>query len=179
MKTVNVPKREEVSPGSQQMFDQIQSSLGKVPNLYATIGYSESALRGFLAFDSAMATSVFSPKEKEAIALVVSQANSCDYCLAAHTMLARKNGFEKQDILEIRKGKISDPKINALLELARTITVDKGQFGDEALDAFFQVGYDHAALIELIALIALRVFTNYVYAATNIPIDFPLAEPLG
>jgi hypothetical protein len=46
------------------------------------------------------------------------------------------------------------------------------------LENFYAVGYNEAALMELIGLITVRTFTNYVYAITNIPIDFPLAEPL-
>lgn len=179
MKKVNVPTREEVDQNTRQMFDQIQRNMGKIPNLYATIGHSGSALKGFLAFEAAMADSAFSPKEKEAIALVVSQVNSCDYCLAAHTMLAGMKGLKKEDTIEIRTGHFSEQKLNALVELAKAVTQNKGKVEPSILEAFFKVGYNERALIELMALIALRVFTNYVFAATEIPIDFPLADQLS
>ena len=52
-----------------------------------------------LAHDSS-----FTAKEREAINLIVSQVNQCDYCFAAHTTIAKMRGFTEEDTLEIRKG---------------------------------------------------------------------------
>ena len=179
MKTIQVPVKEQVSEESQAIFDQYQKRLGKVPNLYATIGYSGNALKGFVDFEGAFNRGVFSAKEREAIALVVSEINKCEYCLAGHTLAAVKNGFTKEQTLDLRRGKINDPKLDALLQLAASITINKGHADEKALDDFFAAGYNEAAVMELIGLITVRIFTNYVYALTNIPVDFPLAEPLS
>lgn len=88
MKTITVPTREQVSPEAQPIFDNIQKSMGKVPNLYATIGYSATTLKAFLEFSEAFNKSAFTPKEREAIYLVVSEVNNCNYCLSAHTLMA-------------------------------------------------------------------------------------------
>lgn len=179
MKTIQVPVKEQVSADAQVIFDQMQKRLGKVPNLYATIGYSANALKGFLDFDATLSKGVFSPKEREAIALVVSEVNSCAYCLAGHTLAAIKNGFSKEDTLDIRRANVTDPKLQALIQLAKSITVNKGHADEAALENFFAAGYDEAAVMELIGLVTVRVFTNYVYALTNIPVDFPAAEPIN
>lgn len=179
MKTINVPAREQVSADSQIIFDQMQKRLGKVPNLYATIGYSANALKGFLDFDATLSKGVFSPKEREAIALVVSEINGCAYCLAGHTLAAIKSGFSKEDTLAIRRAHVADAKLQALIELAKSITVNKGHADDAALENFFTAGYDEAAVMELIGLVTIRIFTNYVFALTAIPVDFPAAEPIN
>ncbi len=44
MTTFKVPVREEVSASSQQSFDTLKKALGMVPNLYATLAYSENGL---------------------------------------------------------------------------------------------------------------------------------------
>ncbi|MEZ2338672.1 carboxymuconolactone decarboxylase family protein [Mucilaginibacter sp. RCC_168] len=179
MKTIQVPSRDQVSVGSQVIFDQYQKRMGKVPNLYATMGYSENALKGFVDFEGALNHGVFRPKEREAIALVVSEINGCAYCLAGHTLAAIKNGFTKEETLDLRRGKINDDKLDAILQLAKSITVNKGHADQKALDDFYAAGFNEAALIDLIGLVTVRVFTNYVFAATEIPVDFPLAEPLN
>jgi uncharacterized peroxidase-related enzyme len=179
MKTIQVPTREQVSAGSQVIFDQFQKRIGKVPNLYATMGYSENALKAFVDFDAAFSHGAFRPKEREAIALIVSEINGCAYCLAGHTLAAIKNGFTKEETLNLRRGKINDDKLDAILQLAKSITVNKGHADEEALDNFYAAGFDEAALMELIGLVTVRIFTNYVFAATAIPVDFPLAEPLS
>ncbi|NBA77645.1 carboxymuconolactone decarboxylase family protein [Emticicia sp. ODNR4P] len=180
MKTIQVPATEELSTLSQSILAQVQKKMGKVPNLYATIGYSGQALKGMLDFEATLPQdSSFTGKEKEAINLIVSQVNNCDYCLSAHTMLAQLKGFSKEDTLAIRKGIVSDSKLNAIISLAASIANNKGTASEEALEQFFEVGYDEKALIELIGLTTLRTFTNYVYANTKIPVDFPAIESIA
>lgn len=178
MKTINVPTREQVSPQAQVIFDAIAKKLGKVPNLYATIGYSAEALKAMLDFEETLNHGVFSAKEREAVYLVVSQVNSCDYCLAAHTILAGMRGFTKDEILNCRRGQAADPKLYAVLQLAKAIAENKGIVNAAVKDAFFDAGFNEAALIELSALVTLRTFTNYVYALTEIPVDFPAVEKI-
>ncbi|MGH1516819.1 carboxymuconolactone decarboxylase family protein [Chryseobacterium sp. JK1] len=178
MNIIKVPSREEVNEDSQLIFDQIKKGMGKVPNLYATIGYSSNALKGLLGLDEQLSKSVFTAQEKEAINLVVSEANHCDYCLAAHTMIAGMKGISKEDTLNFRKGTVTDPKLNAVLELAKSISERKGDASPEKLDNFFAAGFDNSALMELVGLVILRTFTNYAFALTKIPVDFPLADTL-
>jgi len=178
MKTITVPNRASVTPDAQVLFDSLQSRLGKVPNLYATIGYSSNALVGFLDFEAALSKTSFSAKEKEGIALLVSEINNCKYCLAAHSMLATIRGYSRDEVLELRSGISPDAKFATVLRLTKSIVLNKGDADDRELDSFFSAGYKEADLIELIALIAIRIFTNYVYAATLIPIDFPPVEKL-
>ena len=178
MKTINVPKREDVSPDSQLLFDQITKKLGKLPNLYSVIGYSAGTLKGFLQFDAAMTGGVFSVKEKEAVYLVVSEFNDCAYCLAAHTLTAQGSGFSYDETIQIRKGYSEEARLNAIVHLARYITENQGQTDPQLLNDFFSYGFKEDALIELIGIISIRIFTNYVYAATGVPLDFPQAEML-
>ena len=105
MKTFTVPTREEVSATNQAIFDTLKKKLGKVPNLFATMAYSQNALGSYIALSSA--PSSLSSKEKEVVNLATSQVNDCDYCLAAHTAIAKLNGFTDQQILEIRSNRKS------------------------------------------------------------------------
>jgi uncharacterized peroxidase-related enzyme len=179
MKTIIVPTRDHVSAGSQASFDFLQRRMGKVPNLYATMGYSEHALKAFLDLDDTLNKSVFNAKEREAVHLIVSEINGCAYCLAGHTVAAIRRGFTKEEILDIRRGKTDDPKLNAIIELAASISENKGHATESTLDAFFDAGFDEGALMELVGLISLRIFTNYAYAITQIPVDFPIADPIN
>jgi uncharacterized peroxidase-related enzyme len=178
MTTIKVPTRDQVSPASQILFDTLQKRMGKVPNLYAALGYSPYALQSFMDLDATLSKGVFNAKEREAIALVVSEVNACEYCLAGHTMAAIKRGFTKEDTLEIRKGEVADPRLDAIIKLAKSITETKGKATDKALTNFYNAGFDDAAVMELIGFVVVRIFTNYVFAVTNVPIDFPLADPV-
>ena len=179
MSQIKVPTREQVNSESQAIFDQIEKSMGKVPNLYATIGYSSHALKAFLGFGEHLNKGVFTPVEREAISLAVSEVNQCDYCLAAHTMLAGLKNISKEETLNIRRGNVSDPKLNVIIRLAKSIAENKGKADADKLQKFLDAGFDNAAVMELIGLVIATSFTNYAYALTDVPIDFPLADRLN
>jgi uncharacterized peroxidase-related enzyme len=178
MMEINVPTDEQVSPSSLLIFEQIKKRLGKVPNLYSIIGYSEFALKAFTEFEENLQKGAFSAKEREAIALVVSEVNGCDYCLAAHTVAAVKRGFTNEETLDIRKADVNNFKLHSIIRLAKSIAENRGMVSDNLLENFYTAGFNYAALMELIGLVTVRIFTNFVYAVSNIPIDFPLAESL-
>ncbi|MDO1450521.1 carboxymuconolactone decarboxylase family protein [Rhodocytophaga aerolata] len=178
MKNIQVPDKEQVSEESQELFGQLQKRLGKVPNLYATIGYSAHALKAFLQFEESLNHGAFNAKEREAIALVVSEVNGCNYCLAAHTVAALKRGFTQEETFLIRSGRASEQKMNTIVQLAKSIAENKGKPEEGTVEQFFSIGYTEAALMDLIGLVTVRIYTNYVYALTHIPVDFPAAQPL-
>ncbi|MGL4611934.1 MAG: carboxymuconolactone decarboxylase family protein [Trueperaceae bacterium] len=176
MKQFAVPTNETASEGSKAIFESLAKALGgKVPNLYATIGYSPEALGGFLQYVNVLENTSFSKRDVQAIDLATSDVNSCDYCLAAHTTVAKMNGFSEVQTLELRDGSIADSKLRAITRLTRSIVENKGRPDGSLLDAFFDQGFDEKALIELNALIALKTFTNYVHNITQVPVDFPAA----
>jgi len=179
MKQIKVPTIEQVSDESKALFEVMQKRMGKVANLYATMGYSSRALKSFLDFDATLSTGSFNGKQREAIALVVSQVNGCMYCLAGHTVSALKFRLTLAETIDIRKGFSSDKEINAIVQLAKSIAETKGHPEEKYLEQFFDTGFDEKYLMELIGLITLRIFTNYVFAITKVPIDFPEAPPLN
>lgn len=176
MKKFTVPIRENVSPDNQANFDTLKKALGMVPNLYATIAYSENGLSRYLAFQSAKTS--LNNKEKEAVNLVVSQVNGCIYCQSAHTVLGKMNGFSEEETLNIRSGNGSNPKLNALVALAKDITENKGRVSAANLEAFYAAGYNDGNLVDVILQVSDKIAMNYLHNLTKIPVDFPMAAPL-
>lgn len=148
-----------------------------VPNLYAVMAHSDTALGNYLAFQNAKTS--FSNKEKQAVNLVVSQANDCLYCQSAHTLLATMNGFTEEQTIELRKGSASfDRRLNALVVLAQEITLKKGFVSKSAIEDFVSEGYTKGQIVELVMLVAEKSAMNYLHAITNVAIDFPLAKTI-
>lgn len=177
MSTFNVPTREEVSPANQQLFDQLKKAVGFVPNLYATYAYSDNALANYLSLNNAKSS--LKAKEKEVVNLAVSEVNNCVYCLSAHTAIGKMNGFTDEQILELRAGYASfDSRLDALAKLSRNITVNRGNIDQNVLDNFFANGWTKANLIDAIVLVGDKTISNYVHKATQVPVDFPVAQPL-
>jgi uncharacterized peroxidase-related enzyme len=171
-----VPARGEVAPANQAIFDSLQKALGFVPNLYATIAYSDNGLSRFLAYQNAKTS--LSNKEKEAVNLIVSQVNGCVYCQSAHLVIGKMNGFSDDQLLDIRKGKAAEPKLNALVKLAGSITLNRGNAEAALVDDFFAQGYTNENLVDMILQVSDKTAMNYLHNLTKVPVDFPLAPKL-
>jgi len=176
MTTFTVPTRDQVAPANQAIFDNLQKVLGFVPNLYATIAYSDNGLSRYLAYQNAKTT--LSNKEKEAVNLIVSQVNNCIYCLSAHTVIGKMNGFTDEQLIDIRKGRATDAKLNALVQLAADITQNRGEASAQNVDAFFAQGYTKENLVDLILQVSDKTAMNYLHNLTQIPVDFPIAPAI-
>lgn len=178
MATFNVPTREQVSANNQAIFDNLEKAVGFVPNLYATYAHSENALANYLNLSNAKTS--LSNKEKEVVNLIVSEVNDCQYCKAAHTAIAKMNGFNDDQILELRSGSASfNAKYDALVKLAENITQNRGGADQDLVDRFLGAGYTKENLIDTIVLIGDKTISNYLHKVTQVPVDFPAAPELA
>ncbi|CAG2145493.1 carboxymuconolactone decarboxylase family protein [Cupriavidus plantarum] len=177
MSKINVPTREDVSPANQAIFDKLKASLGMVPNLYATFAHAEHALGNYLAFQNGKSSII--GKAREVVNLVVSEVNRCEYCLAAHTVIGKMNGFTDEQVLEIRGGTATfDARLDALARLTRNIALNRGHADPALVDAFFDAGWTKGNLVDAIVVIGDKTVTNYLHATTQVPVDFPAAPKL-
>ncbi|SHE99905.1 uncharacterized peroxidase-related enzyme [Mariniphaga anaerophila] len=178
MTKINVPTKEQVDEKAKAVFNDLENSLGMVPNLYATMGYSSDVLAGYLNYSGVVGNSSFNKREIEAIKLAVSEVNNCQYCKAAHTVIAKMNGFTEEETIAIRKANLTDKRINLLVETAQQIATNKGKLNEHLNERFFNEGFDNKALIDLVAIVNVTSFTNYLHNATQVPVDFPPAPEL-
>jgi uncharacterized peroxidase-related enzyme len=177
MQNFNVPTRAEVSENNQAIFDNLNKSLGFVPNLYAYYAKNDTALADYLALQNRKST--LKAKEREIINLVTSQINGCRYCQSAHTVLGKMNGFSDEQILEIRSGSASfDLKLNALTKFTKSVVENRGNATQAAKDAFFAAGYTEANMIDVVIVVGDKVISNYIHNLTGFAIDFPVAPEL-
>jgi AhpD family alkylhydroperoxidase len=178
MKKLSALKKEQASPESVQLFNSIEKAFGMLPNIYAVIGNSANALGSYLTFSDAQSKGSFNAKEREAIFLAVSQENGCNYCLSAHTAVAMMNGFSEPETLQLRAGTIQDKKLNVLTRLARSITFNRGRADEQLINEFFDAGFEAKALVDLVAIVIEKSFTNYIGRLSQPEIDFPKAKNL-
>lgn len=158
---------------AKQLLDAVNTKLGIVPNLTRVLANAPAALEGYLNFSGALAGGVLSAKVREQIALAVAQGNHCDYCLSAHTFIGGKVGLAADEIAEARQAVGSGDKDNAILKLALSIVVQKGEISDTALANARAAGLNDAEIVETTANVALNIFTNYMNHVAQTEVDFP------
>lgn len=172
MARFTVPGRGDVSPANQAIFDHMEKAFGKVPNLYATFAWNETALGDYLALQNRRST--LTAKEREVINLVVSQVNECRYCVPAHTAVAQMHGFSEEEVLAIRKGKIGfNEKLQALAMLVKETVINRGRPSEKVINAFFDAGYTKSGLIDVMIVIGDKTISNYLHNIIQIPVDWP------
>ena len=147
--------------------------MGAVPNLIATMGQSVAATKAYLAFSQALSHGVLSGPSREQIALTVAEANGCTYCLAAHSALGARAGLTAEQIARARRGHSTHAHTAALLALARLIVEHRGRLDDAALATARLAGVTDAEITEVVANVALNVFTNYFNHVNDTVVDFP------
>ncbi len=178
MSTFNVPTKDQVNDTNKAIFEKLEGALGFVPNLYATYAHSNNALANYLTF--ANAPTSLKAKEKEVVNLAVSEVNACNYCLSAHTAIGKMNGFTDEQILALRAGNAPfDSKLDALAKLAKNITENRGRAEATVVDTFLNEGWSNENLIDTIVLVGEKTISNYIHNTTQVPIDFPVAQPLN
>ncbi len=176
MSRITVPARESAPEASKPLLDAVEKQLGVVPNLFRLVSLSPSALQGFLGLNGALAKTL-DVKTRERIALAVAQINGCDYCLSAHTYLGLN--LAKIDAAEIalnRKGASSDAKANAAVAFAAKVTRARGNVSDADVQAVKTAGFTDAQIVEIVAVVAENVFTNFINIVAQTDIDFPVVK---
>ncbi len=174
MSRIAMPARAEAPEAAQPLLDAVEKQLGSVPNLFRLLALSPAALEGFLGLNGALGRAL-DGRTRERIALAVAQSNGCDYCLSAHSYLG--TNLAKLDAAEIarnRAGASSDPKAEAALRFALRVVETRGRVSNDDLAELRRAGFSEAQLVEIIGLVAVNVFTNYLNNVAETDIDFPV-----
>ena len=146
---------------------------GGTPNLFTTAAHSPAALGAMLAHFEHAGRSSLGPKLGEQIAIAVAQANRCGYCLSAHTAIGTMYGLTPEALDAARGARAADSRTEALLRLAVAINGARGHIDDATLEAARAAGISDSEIVEVVAHVALNVFTNYLNTVAQTAIDFP------
>ena len=158
------------------LLDQIHGAFGVVPNMFRVVANSPAALRSMWGAFGALGGGVLPPALGEQIAVAIANRNACEYCLAAHTAIGRKHGVGSAQMAEAQAGRSADPKTAAALAFALALVERRGEASDAEIAALRAVGYDDEAIVEIVAHVALNLFTNYVNVALGTALDFPAVK---
>ncbi len=158
---------------SQDLLRQIHGAFGATPNMFRAVANSPAALRSMWSAFGALGGGTLPAQLGEKVAVAIADSNRCEYCLAAHTVLGRKAGATAEQMSAAQAGRADDPQTAAALDFALKVVRGRGQLRDADIAALRQAGFDDGQIVELLAHVALNLFTNYVNVAFDVPVDFP------
>jgi AhpD family alkylhydroperoxidase len=171
--------RTAVDAATGAKLDAVQSQLGVLPNMFRTFANAPVALDAYLQLAQLAGKSRLDAKLRERLALAVGQANGCDYCVSAHLAIGGLVGLTPAQTAQARVAQAENPRDAAALLLARRIVETRGHVPTAELDAFKAAGWDDGAILEVLLVVTLNVFTNYTNHLARTELDFPAAEALA
>lgn len=176
MSRLAIPTLDTAPEASKPVLTAVQKQLGAVPNLFRLIANSPVALEAFTGFHGALTRSL-DVKTRERIALAVAEVNGCDYCLSAHSYLgANLAKLSAEEIALNRKGGSADGKAAAAVAFAAKVARERGHVDEADIAAVRAAGFGDGEIVEIVAHVALNVFTNFLNETAKTDIDFPVVR---
>ena len=165
-------KPTKLSPQIKAYFDKCSEKLGFVPNVLRAYSFDVPKLETFVAFynDLMLAPSGLSKLEREMIAVAVSSANRCYYCLVAHGAAVRALSGDpvlgELMVMNYRAARLSK-RHRAMLDFAVKLTTDSWKIEEDDREALRRAGFNDRDIWDIAAVAGFYNMTNRVASATD------------
>lgn len=173
MSRVQLIDSSNTTANRQALLEQVHKAFGATPNMFKAVANSPAALKSMWGSFGALGSGVLGAKLGEQIAVAIADKNRCEYCLAAHTVLGKGAGATAEEMSAAQAGQSADPKTAAALTFALKVVSNRAQVNNEDVAQLRSAGFDDEHIVEILAHVALNIFTNYVNVAFDVPVDFP------
>jgi uncharacterized peroxidase-related enzyme len=150
--------QDELSPEMEAYFALCLEKLGFVPNVLRAYALDNAKLEAFVALsdDLMRAPSGLSRLEREMIAVAVSCANRCFYCLTAHGAAVMNH-----------RGADLSPRHRAMLDFAWKLTESPAEVGEADRELLRSAGFSERDIWDLAAVAAFYNMTNRLASAVD------------
>ena len=168
----DLPDPSSLDGDMQAYFKVCEEKLGMVPNVLRTYSLNQEKLRAFSQLYNTLmlGDSKLSKLEREMIAVVVSSANRCFYCLVAHGQAVRKLSGDPELgemlVMNYRVAKL-EPKMRAMLDFAWKLTVTPWEVGGTERQALRDAGLDDSEIFDLSDVIGFFNMSNRFATAVD------------
>ena len=159
---------------SKESLIKVKKKYGFIPNVLALLAESPSTLNSYLHLAEKIDETSFTTQEQQVLFFIVSQENKCRYCMAVHSVLAKKSKLPDSILKQLKAShSLEDPKLNSLAHITRQMVSKRGWLSEEEMSDFLEAGYSKANLLEVIMVVALKTISNYSNHIAKTPLDGP------
>ena len=158
--------------GSKSALEQLKKAFGVLPNLPAVIANSPKLINSLIGLFGQVHSPGLSEAENQIVLLTDAVTNSGTYAVAFHTALALQQGISSEETTAIRERRLpTDKRFAALSALAKGLIEKRGHLSEQELDSFIAAGFTKEQVLEVIAIVAASVITNYTGTIANPPLE--------
>jgi len=167
-----LPTSETAPEGSRATLAAVEKAWGFAPNLMRTFANSPAVVQGAWAILGAFEQTTFSSAEKQLLMIAVSVENSCEYCTAAHSLMAKGAGLSDAQIDAVRASQpLDQPKLEALRLFTTKVVATRGFVSKADTDAFLSAGYNPQQVLEVVLGVTAKTLMNYTDHLADVALD--------
>ncbi|MEM8985489.1 MAG: carboxymuconolactone decarboxylase family protein [Pseudomonadota bacterium] len=157
---------------SRPVLEGVQNKYGFAPNLFKVFAEAPATIQAYAQLSDAFQKTSLSATEQQVVLLTASLLNECNYCMAAHSTVAKGAGVPDDILTALRDAEpLPDAKLDALRKFTAVIVQKRGWASEEDIDAFVSAGYGKGAILEVITGVALKTISNYTNHIAETPVD--------
>ncbi len=167
-----VPAEKDLPEDLQGLFRKVREAVGFVPNVFVSYSFRPERLRAWFAHfkDLHRPTDNLSVADREMIAVVVSMANGCLYCLVAHGAALREALGDPvlgdRITLDWKRAGL-DERRAAICAYAEKLTRAPREMTRDDLESLYAVGLTQEEAWDVAEVAAMYNFTNRMAMATD------------
>ncbi|MBV6417938.1 MAG: hypothetical protein CMLOHMNK_02717 [Steroidobacteraceae bacterium] len=167
-----LPPRRALPADLRKYFAICEEKIGFLPNVLAAYSFDAVKLRAFIDMynDLMLGASRLTKLEREMIAVVVSSANRCYYCLVAHGQAVRElSGDPALGELLVMNWRVAKlpARQRAMLAFAHKLTVTPAQTGAADRRRLVRAGFSARDIWDIAAVTGFFNMTNRLATATD------------
>ena len=162
---LHVPDEEDIPAEVKELWALPLEKLGFVPNILRVFALRPKHLLGWWAYYDELlrGESGLTKAQREMIAVVVSVANRCHYCIVSHTAALRKLTKDPDFVDRLATGyKYAelDARDRAMLDFAVKLTEASDRCSDQDVEALRDAGWNDEEIMDIAQVAAMFNFTN-------------------
>lgn len=157
---------------SKSLLEKSQKAFGRLPGLHKVLAESPQAYEGYQVLHQLFTETDFDADEMTVVWQTINVENECHYCVPAHTGIAKmmKVSSDLSDALR-NEAPLPSEKLEALRTFTLRMLRGRGNITDAQMKEFFNAGYSHRAVLDVILGLAQKTMSNYVNHVAETPVD--------
>ncbi|MFH1188203.1 MAG: peroxidase-related enzyme [bacterium] len=173
MSRIKLQNENSNNPEVKKVFDEIRMKTGgTIPAAYRVFGLQPHILQANWNRTKRILSEGNLPHSlKESIALTVSNANGCHFCVAIHKNNLLKQGFSEDEVNQIMESNSKDEKIDFILKFCVKATKDPRQVNNSDFEQLRNFGYSDEDILEILTTMEMYTGYNKIIVALDLQLD--------
>jgi|CXWL01.1.fsa_nt_gi uncharacterized peroxidase-related enzyme len=157
---------------ARETITAVTKAYGFLPNLIGVMAESPALMKAYRQAADLFDETSLTPAERQVVLLTVSFENGCDYCVAAHTVIAGMQKVPTPVVQAVRAGQpIGDARLEALRRFVSSVVINRGRPSAADTAAFLRAGFAETQVLEVVLGVGVKTLSNYTNHIAETPLD--------